>query len=91
MRIVKEGALAMQALAGLPDSLTEKCWQHAALMQGLTMPRRRHHESHRRITPWQAFTKQQPRWKDKGPCNGYDVLGVSRARDETSVGFGGTT
>ena len=61
MRTVKEGALAMQALAALPDSLTEKCWEHAALMQGLTMPRRRHSESHKNMTPWQAFTGQQPR------------------------------
>ena len=64
MRIVKEGALAMQALAALPDSLAGRCWEHAALMQGLTLPRRRHSVRHKDITPWQAFTGQQPRWKD---------------------------
>ena len=33
-------------------------------MQGLTLPRRRHSVQHKNITPWQAFTGQQPRWKD---------------------------
>ena len=64
MRVAKESALAMQAMAGLPDSLVERCYTHAAEMSGLTLPKKVYHPAFRNITPVQAFTGQRPRWKD---------------------------
>ena len=64
MRVAKESALAMQAMAGLPDSLVERCYTHAAEMCGLTLPKKVYHPAFRNITPVQAFTGQRPRWKD---------------------------
>jgi hypothetical protein len=61
MRAVKESALAMQALAGLPDmhSLNERCWSHSADMHALTLPRRFHNEAHKNVAPIEAFTGQK--------------------------------
>jgi hypothetical protein len=64
MRVAKESALAMQAMVGLPDSLVERCYTHAAEMCGLTLPKKVYHPSFRNITPVQAFTGQRPRWTD---------------------------
>jgi hypothetical protein len=64
MRVAKEAALAMQAMAGLLDSLCERCWSHAAEMCGLALPKKVYNEAFRNITPAEAFTGQRPRWKD---------------------------
>jgi hypothetical protein len=72
MRKVKDSALAMQCLAGLPNSLMEVCWSHATFLHGLTLPRKRHNVEHKNMTPLEAFTGQKPRWKD---IDGY-VIGM---------------
>jgi hypothetical protein len=47
MRKVKESALAMQCLAGLPNSMMEVCWSHSTFLHSLTLPRKRHDEKHK--------------------------------------------
>jgi hypothetical protein len=60
---VKHSAMAMQCLAGLPDFLMEVCWQYAAVLWGLALPRKRHHPDHEGKTPIQCFTGVKPKWK----------------------------
>jgi hypothetical protein len=64
MRKVKDSAIAMQCLAGLPNSLMEACWAHSTFLHGLTLPRNRCDFRHKNVTPIEAFTGQKPRWKD---------------------------